>query len=89
MLRQASGTGDATAVPWPVSNGGATGVVGFIAGRPDLNREAILAYCRERLPYYMVPAKLCELPSIPLNVNGKIDRSALIRILEADEECQS
>ncbi len=89
VLRQASGTGDATAVAWPLRDGAATGVVGFIGGLPNLNREAVLAYCRERLPYYMVPAKLYELPSIPLNVNGKIDRSALIRILEADEQWQS
>ncbi len=89
VLRQASGTGDATAIAWPVSDGMATGVVGFIGGRPRLDPEAVLAYCRERLPYYMVPAKLYELPSIPLNVNGKIDRSALIRILEADGQWQS
>jgi amino acid adenylation domain-containing protein len=89
VLRQASGTGDATAVAWPVSDGTATGVAGFIAGRSGRDPQAILEYCRERLPYYMVPAKLYELPSIPLNANGKIDRSALIRILEADERWRS
>ncbi len=89
VLRQASGTGDATAVAWPVSDGMATGVVGFIGGRSIRDQRAILEYCRDRLPYYMAPAKLYELPSIPLNVNGKIDRSALIRILEADEQWQS
>jgi acyl-coenzyme A synthetase/AMP-(fatty) acid ligase len=35
------------------------------------------AYCRQILPWYMVPGKLIFVDGFPLNVNGKIDKSAL------------
>jgi acyl-coenzyme A synthetase/AMP-(fatty) acid ligase len=35
------------------------------------------AYCRQTLPWYMVPGKLIFVDGFPLNDNGKIDKSAL------------
>ena len=46
-------------------------------GKP-LDTEALLAQCRERLPNYMVPARIMPRSgSLPRNPNGKIDRKLL------------
>ncbi len=43
-----------------------------------LNPDEILAQCRQRLPAFMVPARVIEFPgNLPRNPNGKIDRKQL------------
>ncbi len=42
-----------------------------------LNAGELRDHLRKRLPDYMVPAEFVSIESIPLNANGKIDRSAL------------
>ncbi|WP_131814524.1 non-ribosomal peptide synthetase, partial [Mycolicibacterium fortuitum] len=50
-------------------------LVGYITGTADpVEVRTLLA---ERLPGYMVPAALVQLDSLPLTVNGKLDRRAL------------
>lgn len=64
-------------VPWPVDEAGrAAGLVAFVVnarGEP----ERVLQACRQRLPLYAVPQRLVVVDSLPLNANGKIDRTAL------------
>ncbi|MBD2767189.1 amino acid adenylation domain-containing protein [Hymenobacter sp. BT664] len=43
-------------------------------GRPS---EELREYLQGQLPGYMVPSYLVELPQLPVNANGKIDRRAL------------
>ncbi len=50
-------------------------IVGKKPGRLDVN--GVRAHLKSRLPDYMVPSALVEMPALPLNANGKLDRHAL------------
>lgn len=77
VLRRVSGTTEAAAVLWPVSESGAAeGVVGFVCGATSAERD-IIAGCRTHLPSYAVPRKIIAVDALPLNANGKVDRNAL------------
>jgi acyl-CoA synthetase (AMP-forming)/AMP-acid ligase II len=51
-------------------------LVGFYTGTPQPDRE-LIAWLRDYLPIQLVPRTLHHRESLPLNVNGKIDRHAL------------
>jgi len=82
-LRDASGCSEVAAVTWPFQNGSATGVVGFVVNFKG-SEEDIKASLQQRLPSYMVPTRVYVLPKLPLNNNGKVDRSALKTMLERE-----
>jgi acyl-CoA synthetase (AMP-forming)/AMP-acid ligase II len=70
--------GEAVAIGIPHA---ALGQAVVIAATPpegtSVDAEAILATCRRELPAFMVPQEIVELPSLPRNPNGKIDRKLL------------
>lgn len=71
--------GQAAAQPWDDERG-ERHLVGYVA--PGAGRELpgvpeLRAYLAERLPVYMVPAFVVELPALPLTGSGKLDRRAL------------
>ncbi|MYV67635.1 amino acid adenylation domain-containing protein, partial [Streptomyces sp. SID2131] len=47
------------------------------AGDGPLDPDALRAHAATRLPEYMVPAVIMEIPAVPLSPNGKLDRRAL------------
>ncbi|WP_245745075.1 non-ribosomal peptide synthetase [Hymenobacter actinosclerus] len=49
----------------------------FTADEPTLDTDAIKQALARRLPAYMLPAFLLQLPMLPLTPNGKVDRKAL------------
>ena len=43
--------------------------------------DALRAFAAERLAEYKVPVRISVLDALPLNVNGKVDRSALAALV--------
>jgi acyl-CoA ligase (AMP-forming) (exosortase A-associated) len=57
-------------------------VVATSSANSELDSVAVIAKCRERLPAFMVPARIIERKgSLPRNPNGKIDRKLLAQEL--------
>jgi mycobactin peptide synthetase MbtF len=57
-------------------------LVGFVVWQQDADGDAVRlrAGLAERLPLYMVPARIVVLPRLPVNANGKLDGHALDRL---------
>lgn len=83
-LREAAATDMAVAVAWPASDGVVEGLVGFYSASQN-DSQQIRDYLRSVLPPHMVPARIEAIETMPLNSNGKIDRNALSRGLEAEQ----
>jgi len=69
-IRAAVATGEA----------GATGslmLAAYYVGDPDLSPAVLRQQLQRRLPDYLVPSIFYPVEAIPLNSNGKVDRSAL------------
>jgi amino acid adenylation domain-containing protein len=83
VLAREDGVTQAVALGWPVADNTAEGIVAFVCGRrPDAGR--LKAAARQALPEYMAPRAVFVLDEMPLNANGKIDRAALLRRLDAE-----
>jgi amino acid adenylation domain-containing protein len=82
-LRDVPGVDEAAAVGWPPTPGGAGGLVAFAAG-PAVDPARARALLADRLPDYMLPRAVIRLDSLPRGASGKLDRRALVRLLEAD-----
>lgn len=80
-LRDVAGCADVAAVAWPVLGGSASGVVGFIV-KSEASEQTIKTALDQRVPSYMVPTRVHVLRELPLNNNGKVDRGALVKMLQ-------
>jgi amino acid adenylation domain-containing protein len=80
VMRRCAGVRDAAAI---VSGTSARDqkIVLFVTSHAGvLDVDALRRHAGAHLPSYMVPAGIIELPSLPLSVNGKLDRRALADI---------
>ncbi|MGG7568794.1 hypothetical protein [Streptomyces sirii] len=75
VLRRA-GAVEAVCLLWP----DAATITAVLSGAPD--PAAVSEACARTLPPYMLPAHVHTLKTMPLNTNGKVDRTALRRWLE-------
>lgn len=74
-LRDCPGVRDAAAMVRDDASGGAA-VIAFLSGRasaPDVIKRRL----RDRLPRHMIPANCMWLDALPLNPQGKVDRTVL------------
>jgi acyl-CoA synthetase (AMP-forming)/AMP-acid ligase II len=80
-LRIVCGANLVCSVAWPLANGVAHGIVGFVHASM-VDSEQVIAALKTRLPSYMLPNRVVALDQMPLNSNGKVDRAALRPLLE-------
>ncbi|MET7834679.1 non-ribosomal peptide synthetase [Micromonospora sediminicola] len=53
-------------------------LIAYVVGRDGtVDTEAVRQFLTERLPGYMLPARLIALPGLPLTASGKVDRNRL------------
>lgn len=81
VLRTIAKVDTAVAVGWPVTASGADGIAAFLDPR-DMDVSDLRKKAGERLPDYMVPREVRYIDSFPRNSSGKVDRGALLRMLE-------
>ncbi len=84
-LRQLIATDEVAVIPWPVSHDLVEGLVAFI-GHTSVEISTIRTLLHDRLPSFMIPKTLHSLPSLPRNINHKIDRKALNQWLQDQEQ---
>jgi amino acid adenylation domain-containing protein len=88
VLRAGVGVTDAAAVAWPIESGNAQGIAAFVSGN-ELDAAEVAESAQRLLPDYMAPRTVRLLDELPRNSNGKVDRSALRRLLDEPEPAAS
>ncbi len=89
VLAEIDGVEEVVVLGMPVPDRGGEVLRAVIACRTGrLTREAVLAWCRERLAAYKIPRSLILLPELPRTARGKLDRAALLT-LRGDAGCGS
>jgi amino acid adenylation domain-containing protein len=78
VLRSHAGIDQAVVVAWD-DRLKEKRLAAFYTAPAPVQHEELAELLAHRLPDYMVPSHLEELPELPLNDNGKIDRKALVR----------
>ncbi|WP_212822555.1 non-ribosomal peptide synthetase [Catellatospora sp. TT07R-123] len=74
-LREHPLVADACVTTAPLA--GETSLVGHLVWRDRADLASVQAALAARVPSYMVPPRWVELPALPLNASGKVDRAAL------------
>lgn len=82
VLRKAAETEQAAAV---LDDKGSARIVAFATHESGKSEQAILAECRNSLPWYMMPEVVIFVNEIPLNLNGKIDRNELKKMIHGQK----
>ena len=65
------------------SNGTEDYLAGFFTATGTVELDALTAFLKSRLTYYMVPAALLQLEQMPLTPNGKIDKNGFPEVQQS------
>jgi amino acid adenylation domain-containing protein len=82
VLGKALGTNMVASVTKPSEGTAPTAIFAAVEAAEPINKEEVLASCREFLPDYMVPSDIYQFEKLPLNSNGKIDRNKIAQDIE-------
>jgi aspartate racemase len=77
VLGQYEAVRECAVVVRPDSNGEKRLVAYIVPNAGQLSNAELQSYLKKKLPEYMLPAVFVMLDSLPLTVNGKVDRQAL------------
>lgn len=58
----------------------------YFVADTNINTDELYSFLIQKLPKYMVPAHLAQVPQIPLNRNGKIDEKELVKLSKSQKE---
>lgn len=83
ILREAAESDAVAAVPWPIEDGTARGIVAFVC-QSEQGAGEMRAYMQKQLPAHMVPRRIILTDTLPYTLNGKVDRKALIEKLRKE-----
>jgi amino acid adenylation domain-containing protein len=81
-LREAPGVESAVAVGWPTTATGPAGIAAFVTGT-GVDIPTVRGVAQSKLQTYAVPQTIRVLADFPQNPNGKVDRQALVKLLDA------
>jgi amino acid adenylation domain-containing protein/thioester reductase-like protein len=76
VIREFEGIKDATVAAFDSPSGGKF-IAAYVVSDSKVDTDALNSFIEVRKPPYMVPAVTMQVDSIPLNVNGKVDRRKL------------
>lgn len=82
VVRKISGLDGVVAVGWPVTHSGCEGIEVFLEGEVA-DKASLRISVASLLPAYMVPREFHCMENLPRNANGKFDRKAMLKFLEA------
>lgn len=54
----------------------------FYTSDNEISTNTIIEQLQKKIPHYMIPSDFVKLDQFPLNVNGKTDRKALLKLFE-------
>ena len=72
----------------PLNRAGVQSLVAFYAANGDVDEAKLRTYLERQLPDFAVPASLLAVADMPLTINGKIDRNALLAQLGTQSAVQ-
>lgn len=73
---------EVVAIPHRPNNSDTCRLAVFYRAAKEINKDQLETLARENLPAYMIPSIWKSVTEMPLTINGKIDREALLETLE-------